>query len=133
MREERLRKKTQREERLRKKTLRQRHQLFIQEDAARQLRSRENDRLVKGKAAEDRLWDEVNAQLQKEKARREVVVYVSSDEDSDEDSNEDSEEDSEVDLEEDTDWNTCLKLSCVVVFFFVSNLLILQYVLTRQV
>ena len=49
--EERLRKKTQREERLRKKTLRQRHQLFIQEDAARQLRSRENDRLVKGKAA----------------------------------------------------------------------------------
>jgi hypothetical protein len=66
-----------------------------------------------------------------------VVVYVSSDEEPDEDSNEDSEEDSEedsdVDIEEDTDWNTCLNLSCVVVFFFVFNLLILQYVLTRQV
>ena len=66
-----------------------------------------------------------------------MVVYVSSDEEPDEDSNEDSEEDSEedsdVDIEEDTDWNTCLNLSCVVVFFFVSNLLILQYVLTRQV
>ncbi len=86
---------------------------------------------MKEKAAEDRLWDEVKVQLQKEKARREVVVCVSSEEDSNEDSEEDSEV--EVDLEEDTDWNTCLNLSCVVVFFFVSNLLILQYVLTRQV
>jgi hypothetical protein len=35
-------------------------------------------------------------------------------------------------VEEDTDRSTCLSLSCVVVFFLVSNLLIMQYVLTRQ-
>ena len=83
--EERLRKKALREERLRKKTLRLRHQLFIQEDTARQLRSRENARLVKEKASEQRLWDEVKALQKKVKARQEVV-YVYSDEDSVEDS-----------------------------------------------
>jgi hypothetical protein len=133
--EVRLRKKTLREERLRKKTLRLRHPQFLQEDAARQLRSRENTRLVKEKASEQRLWDEVKALQKKYKARQEVV-YVYSDEDSDEDSDKDSEEDSnedsEEDSEEDTDRNTCLSLSCVVVFFLVSNLLIMQFVLTRQ-
>jgi hypothetical protein len=112
--EERLRKKTQREERLRKKTLRQRHQQFIKEDAARQLSSRENDRLGKEKAAEQRVWDEVKAQRKKDKARQEVV-YVYSDEDSETESDEDNDED--LDKSKDTDWNTCLSLSCLVVLF----------------
>jgi hypothetical protein len=131
--EARLRKKTQREERLRKKTLRLRHQQFIQEDAARQLSSRENDRLVKEKATEQKLWDaEVNAQHKKDKARQEVV-YVYSDEDSEEDSEEDVySDDEDLDTSEDTDCNTCLSLSCLVVLFLVSNLLIMQFVLTRQ-
>jgi hypothetical protein len=73
--EERLRKEKKREDRLKKKTLRQRHQQFIQEDAARQVSRWENDRLVKEKAAEQRLWDEVKAQLKKDEARQEVV-YV---------------------------------------------------------
>jgi hypothetical protein len=84
--EERLRKKALREERLRKKTLRLRHQLFIQEDNAKQLRSRENARLVKQKASEQRLWDEVKKALQKKVKARQEVVYVYSDEDSVEDS-----------------------------------------------
>ena len=65
--EERLRKKKQREERLRKKTLRQRHQQFIQEDAARNVVRRENDRQVIEKAAEQRLLDGVKAQVKKVK------------------------------------------------------------------
>ncbi len=93
-----MKKKTLREERLRKKkALRLRHQQFIQEAAARQLRSRENARLVKEKASEQTLWDDVKALQKKYKARQEVV-YVYSDEDSDEDSEEDSNEDSEEDL-----------------------------------
>jgi hypothetical protein len=112
--------------------LRLRHQQFIQEDAARQLISKENDRLVKEKASEQRLWDEVKAQHKKDKARQEVV-YVFSDEDSETESDEDNVKDR--DKSEDTDWNTCLSLSCLVVLlvFFVSNLLVLQFVLTRQV
>jgi hypothetical protein len=126
--EERLRKEKQRADRLTKKTLRQRHQEFVQEEAARQLRRRENERLVKEIAAEQRLWDEVKAQHKNNNARQEVV-YVYSDEDSEEDSNEDSQEDSE----EATDRKTCLNLSCAVVLLLVSNLLILQFVITRQV
>jgi hypothetical protein len=131
--EERLRKKKQREERLRKKTLRQRHQKFIQEDAARNVVRRENnDRQVIEKAAEQRLWDGVKAQVKKVKVRQEVV-YVYSDEDSEEDSREDSEEDSEENFEEVTNRKPCLNLSCLVVLLLVSNLLSFLFIISRQV
>jgi hypothetical protein len=54
--------------------------------------------------------------------QRAEVVHFHSDEDTDVESDEENDED--LDTPEDTDCNTCLSLSCVVVFFLVSNLLI---------
>ena len=130
-REERVRKQRAREDRQRKKTLRLTHQQFILEDTARHLSRRESDRLVKEKASEQRLWDEVKALRKRQKARQ-VIEFVYSDEDSEEDSEADSEADSEEDSVEDTDWNSCFTLSCLVVLFFVSNLLVIQFVVTRR-
>jgi hypothetical protein len=93
------------------------------------LRRRESDRLVIHKASEQRLWDEVKAHQKQAKARADVV-HFHSDEDTDEESGE--ENDDYLDTPEDTVCNTCLSLSCVVVFFLVSNLLIMHFVLTRQ-
>jgi hypothetical protein len=126
-REERVRKQRARDDRQRKKTLRLRHQQFILEDTARHLSRREGDRLVKEKASEQRLWDEVKALRKRQKATQ-VIEFVYSDEDSEEDSEADSEEDSV----EDTDWNSCFSLSCLVVLFLVSNLLVIQFVVTRR-
>jgi hypothetical protein len=130
-REERVRKQRARDDRQRKKTLRLRHQQFILEDTARHLSRRESDRLVKEKASEQRLWDEVKALRKRQKATQ-VIEFVYSDEDSEEDSEADSEADSEEDSVEDTDWNSCFTLSYLVVLFFVSNLLVIQFVVTRR-
>ena len=130
-REERVRKQRAREDRQRKKTLRLTPQQFILQDTARHLSRRESDRLVKEKASEQRLWDEVKA-LQKRQKARQVIEFVCSDEDSEEDSEGDSEADSEEDSVEDTDWYSCYTLSCLVVLFFVFNLLVIQFVVTRR-
>jgi hypothetical protein len=99
----------QQREQLRKRALRQRAQQFIQEDTARQLTRRQNDRLVKAKAAEQRVRDEIKVERQREK-RRQQIVYIVLGEDSDEDSDEGRDDDSKP--FKDRDWNTCLT-SCL--------------------
>jgi hypothetical protein len=117
----------ERTQHLRKRALRQRAQDFILEDKGRQLKRGQNDRRVKGKAAETRVREAIKAERRREE-RRKQIVYIVLREDSDEDSDEDSEEDSV----EDTDRNSCFTQSCWVVLFLVSTLLVIQFVVTRQ-
>jgi hypothetical protein len=120
---------------LRKRAVRQRAQKFIREDRARQLKRVKNDRLVKAKAAETRVREEIKAERRRreEEERRKLIVYIVLREDSDEDLDDRSDDDSET--LKDRDWNTCLSLSCFVVLLvlLVCNLLFLQYVFSRQV
>jgi hypothetical protein len=96
------------------------------------LRIRTTDRLIKAKAAHQRLKDEIKA-AQRHAQYRKQARHI--DEDSDEGSDEDSDEGTQphLDIHQERDWNTCVNLSCFVLLLLVFNLLLWQYFLTRQV
>jgi hypothetical protein len=119
----------QQREELRKRAVRQRAKQFIQEDKTRQFRRGQNDRLVKAKAAELRVREEIKAERRREKRRQQIANIVLR-EDSDEDSDGGSEED--IKTSQGRDWNTCLSLSCFVILVLVCNLLLFQYLLTTS-
>jgi hypothetical protein len=66
----------QQREELRKRAVRKRAKQFIQEDKTRPFRRGQNDRLVKAKAAELRVREEIKAERRRENRRQQIANMV---------------------------------------------------------